>query len=101
MSLYPEGSNMLEYYDSGWIYGPYIICVNNCVVKNFICTCIIVWHDCNFLLFWVALKLRVCICVSMVYVILGIELFVNILLFTVQHNLNKIQTNPTRNFNFF
>jgi hypothetical protein len=34
----------------------------------------------------------------MVYVILDIELFVNILLFIVQHDLNKIQTNPTKFF---
>jgi hypothetical protein len=70
---------------SGWIYGTYIICVKNCVMKNFRCTYyIIVWHDCNLQLLCVALKLRVFICESMVYVILGIKLFI------VQHDLNKI-----------
>lgn len=56
---------MHEYYDSGWIYGPHIICVKNCVTKNFICTRIIVWHHCNLLLLCVALKLWVS---NMVYV---------------------------------
>lgn len=40
-------------------------------------------------------------CVSMVYVILDIKLFVNIFLFIVQHNLNKIQTKPNKVFIFY
>jgi hypothetical protein len=67
----------------------------------FSCTCIIVWHVCNLLLLCVALKLWVSICVSIVYVILLIKLFVNILLFIVQYDLNKIQINPTKVLNFF
>jgi hypothetical protein len=36
----------------------------------------------------------------MFYVFLCIKLFVNILLFIVQHGLNKIQINPTKFLNF-
>jgi hypothetical protein len=73
-------------------------------MENIICTSIIVRHDCNLLLLWgncLSLKLWVSICVSMVYVILGIKLFVNILLSIFQHELNKIQIKATRFFYFF
>jgi hypothetical protein len=66
----------------------YSTSVNNCVMKK--TSYILVCHYYNFILICVN------ICINMFYVILKIKLFVNILLFIVQHNLNNLQINSTK-----
>lgn len=65
--------------------------------KNFICTCIC--HYCLVLPLCFT-QIAFSICINMLYVILGIKLFVNLLLFIVHRDLNKLQTNPDKIFNF-